>query len=523
MRLTRHLKMRKTPQVEAVPGAGQVRNEAGGHVWAIDRWQLLHRFLILGTEGGTYYASERSHTRRNADNLVQLLDEDGPRVVKAVTEVSRSGRAPKVDSCLFALALATALGDEATRKAAYSALPSVARTGSHLFQFAAECQELRGWGRGLRSAVSRWYNGHTAEDLAYQMVKYRQRGGWTHGDLLRLAHPKPASAAHGSLYRWAVDGTAPVGLARVAAFESAQRETDLVALARLVREHDLPWEALPPAALDSREVWSALLERMPLTAMLRNLATMTRCGVLAPGSAGSGLVVSAMTDAQRLRASRLHPLTILTGLATYQSGRGPRGKGVWAPVPEVLDALDAAFGLATGLVEPTGLRHLVAVDVSGSMSHGSVAGSPLTPRAAAAALALVSLRTEASVLPMAFSHRFEPLGLHSRMGWSEAARLTDGMNFSATDCALPMVWAKENRAKVDVFVVLTDNETWFGDVHPFQALREYRDWSGRSARLVVVGMTATGFSIADPRDAGMLDVVGFDSAAPSVVREWLAG
>ena len=33
-------------------------------------------------------------------------------------------------------------------------------------------------------------------------------------------------------------------------------------------------------------------------------------------------------------------------------------------------------------------------------------------------------------------------------------------------------------------------------------------------------MTSTGFSIADPYDGGVLDVVGFDSAAPAVTGDF---
>ncbi len=90
----------------------------------------------------------------------------------------------------------------------------------------------------------------------------------------------------------------------------------------------------------------------------------------------------------------------------------------------------------------------------------------------------------------------------------------EGLPFGGTDCSLPMVWARGNRVEVDTFVIYTDNETWAGEVHPFQALAEYRQAMGRPARLIVVGMTSTGFTIADPRDPGMLDVVGFDRARP---------
>jgi len=89
-----------------------------------------------------------------------------------------------------------------------------------------------------------------------------------------------------------------------------------------------------------------------------------------------------------------------------------------------------------------------------------------------------------------------------------------------TDCALPMVWAQKHRVDVDTFVIYTDNETWAGNVHPAQALRAYRDARGIPAKLVVVGMTSTGFSIADPADAGMLDVVGFDTSTPPVIADF---
>ena len=36
-------------------------------------------------------------------------------------------------------------------------------------------------------------------------------------------------------------------------------------------------------------------------------------------------------------------------------------------------------------------------------------------------------------------------------------------------------------------------------------------------------MTSTGFSIADPNDAGMLDIVGFDSAGPALISGFIGG
>ena len=86
-----------------------------------------------------------------------------------------------------------------------------------------------------------------------------------------------------------------------------------------------------------------------------------------------------------------------------------------------------------------------------------------------------------------------------------------------------MLYALEHKLPVNTFVVYTDSETWFGDVHPAEALRNYRDVMGIPARLVVVAMLANPFSIADPNDAGMLDLIGFDTASPGLIADFARG
>ena len=143
------------------------------------------RFLVLGTEGGSFYASQARLTRESAAAVEDCLGRDGPRTVAEIVAVSRAGRAPKNDPAVFALAMAAGLGDEATRRAALAALPDVCRTGTHLFQFASFVEGFRGWGRALRRAVGAWYAHRTPDELAYQAVKYRQPR--------RVVPPRPAA------------------------------------------------------------------------------------------------------------------------------------------------------------------------------------------------------------------------------------------------------------------------------------------------------------------------------------------
>jgi 60 kDa SS-A/Ro ribonucleoprotein len=536
----------RTPQSEPIPGSAQAPNSAGGHAWPVDHWTRLDRFLILGSEGGSYYATERKLSLENAKAVARCLLEDGPRTVARIVEISESGRAPKQDPAILSLALATTERTSAEgRQAALAALPRVCRTGTHLFQFAGQVESLRGWGRGLRRAVAGWY-GMPAEQLAYQAVKYQAREGWSHRDLLRLAHPKvDAESAHQLVYRWIVKGreSAPEAPERpearlIWAFERAKRAETRAEIVELIREHRLPREAVPTQWLTDAAVWDALLDDMPMTAMIRNLATMTRVGLISPNSEGTRRVIERLKDGQRLQRARVHPIAVLAALKTYAQGHGERGRNTWKPVPRVVDALDRAFYLAFGSVTPTGRRWLLALDVSGSMDCGSVAGVPgLTPRVASAAMALITASTEAEHTVVGFTAAGGGYGGRWGGGNPDLTRLdvTPGQRLDAvvrqvsrlpmggTDCALPMLWALKRKVPVDVFAVYTDSETWAGKIHPAQALRQYRERMGIPAKLIVVGMVSNGFSIADPNDGGMLDVVGFDTAAPNLMSDFAVG
>jgi 60 kDa SS-A/Ro ribonucleoprotein len=517
-----------TNQTLPLASEPQVRNSARGYVYALAPLDRVDRFLILGSEDGTYYASEHALTIENVTHLAALARTDGAAVLDRVIAISESGRAPKVSPAIFALALIAGVADDATRaRALDEGLRRVCRTGSHLLEFCSYVDQFRGWGRGLRRAIGAWYDARPVGDLAYQVVKYRDRSGYTHRDVFRLAHPRASETERAALYAWIARETLPenetpaLALLGARAKAHASTEPDAEAWANLTRESGLPREALPSAWLREPAVWDALLPHLGQTALLRNLATLTRVGLLTPGSQATRVVAQRLTDPGRLRKARVHPIAILAALETYRSGHSARGSSQWKPVDAIVDALDAAFGLAFENVAPTGARTLVGLDVSGSMSSGTITGIPgLTPRVGAAALALTHVRTDASVRVQAFSDRFIDLPIAPGDSVASVVNRTNNLPFERTDCALPMLYALEQRLAIDAFVVYTDNETWSGAIHPVEALRTYRERTGIAAKLVVAGLTSTGFTIADPNDAGTLDVVGFDSAAPALIAEF---
>ena len=193
-----------TPQTEPIPGREQdmVKNNAGGMSFKLDDWERLNRFLILGSDGGTYYVDESKLTQQNAACVIRCLQLDGQRVVAAALDVNVNNRAPKTDPQLFVLVLALKHGDLGTRRVAGAAVPKMVRTGTHALHVAAMIDSQKGWGRLKRRVLAEWFTGRTADDVAFQVLKYQNRDSWHMRDLLRMVHPKAPTAAHDSVFAW---------------------------------------------------------------------------------------------------------------------------------------------------------------------------------------------------------------------------------------------------------------------------------------------------------------------------------
>jgi 60 kDa SS-A/Ro ribonucleoprotein len=550
-------KQSATPPTKPVPGKNMVANNGGGFSFQITPWDQMRRYLILGAEGGTYYVAEQDLLKQSYQNVVTCIKVDGHKAVDMIVEVSDKALAPKNDPAIFALALCMTHGDDDTKSYAFANLNKVCRIGTHILHFGEYINSLRGWGRGLRNAVGKWYLEKDADHLAHQAIKYQSRDGWSHKDLLRLSHPSSDDAKQDAVLRWMIGGvdalakrdlkrrigtTTGKGKAKVAttverevsyparkrylpdvieAFESA-KTADEAALVKLITDFDLPREAIPTEKLKSLAVWEALLENMPMNAMVRNLGKMTSIGLLKPLSAAAKKVTAKLKDTEQLKKSRIHPMAILIAAKVYESGHGVKGDLTWSPVPAINEALDGAFYLAFGNVRKADKPLLFGLDVSASMSS-AIAGSPLSCCEGATALALVHANVEDEYHIMRFNCGIENTPIRKGMRLDAALKYTRSINGGGTDCSLPAKWALQNKVEIGGIVNITDNEVNSGDRHPFQALQQYRQAMVSDLRQVVVGMTCTGFSIADPTDKLSMDVVGFDASAPNVIADFLRG
>lgn len=543
----------KTQKEQADPR--QVKNSAGGYTFEVNDRARLNRFLVLGTDGGTFYAEERDFTKQNVQWLVELIKRDELNVPQLIAEISTAGRAMRNDPAIFALELVFKYGSDENKQSARFWYNQIVRTSYHLFQSCDYAEGLGGaWSSARQKAVSSWYGTKSTDQIAYQAVKYRQRNGWTHRDVFRLAHPTGVDQRVGN-FILGKEGVTAFGSGDVlTGFEMIKEAGSLKSVLEILDNFsNLPWEAIPTHFHKEPEVWKKLFYNGQLRgqALVRNITRLSRIGAF------SDMVFAAdyaarLTDEEMIRKTRLHPFNFLNALMVHEHGqiyrprqpfespsRGlrnvngiPRTKD-WNTVPQIVDALNAGFYTAFEHVLPSGKRMFIGLDVSGSMK-APVSGLDMTCAQAGAAMAMSIARTEPYYQVYGFSdgskrsgrpynwHQdvLADLGISPGMNLTQVLSRTNDLNFGRTNCALPMMFAQREKIEVDTFVIITDNETWFGNVHPHVALKNYRQAMGRDAKLVVMAMTATPFTIADPTDTGMLDVVGMDSSVPKLITEF---
>lgn len=530
-----------TPQTKKA-SKGQKKNNAGGFSFVVDDMTRLKRFLILGSDSPTYYQSSEKLSKQNSKAITKLIESGkGSDVVDVIVEISDEGRAHKNSPALFALALVASSDDVDAKRYAFANLNKVARTGTHLFEFVAYADSLRGWGKSFQKAIADWYNLKSPDKLSYQVCKYASRSlegelPWSHRDLLRKTHVKPFSSEHNVIYKYVAKGKDAFSdsewkeiksnerLAYIWAHEEVKNAKSSSEVVKFIKKYNLAQESVPNDWKKDIDVASQLVEEMPITATIRGLGKFTSNGVLKPLGKYTKLVCDRITNEDLIKKGRVHPLQFLSALKTYEVGCGVKGSLSWTPVDQICDALEEGFYKSFKYVEPTGKNYLFGIDVSGSMGSPCSGISNLSCAEGAAALAMTIARTEKNYAIRGFADKFVDLQIRANDSLETATAKARKNNFGGTDCSLPMKYALENKLDVDVFIVITDNETYAGIGHPHQWIERYRlEMKKPEAKLIVMAMTASKFSIANPNDPGMLDVVGFDANVPLIISEFVNG
>ncbi len=579
-----------TPQSAPLPEreTEMVKMRSGGYAFLIDPIKQFERFLILGSEKNTYYATKEQLSLENAQGVLALIGAGRAveciQLIEAVNtssvvsdgdeDIYRAVRAPKKAPSIFALAMIKIFGSNEDRKMVYDVIrrKAVISTLRQMYEFLHDIYYLTDgkitFSSGFKTALADWF-GTNDRWIAMQFAKYRNSSRGKHTidvrDILRMARPTAHGTNQNVIFNWAVKRaslnygqrmdllTTPEtsnSLSYIQAFETAQETNDPKVIYNLIAEHGLTHEMIPNTWFSDEHkqirvnIWRLLLGldtanvkvkrnadgtpmwKMGLTAMIRNLTRVASYGIL--NEVGTKDVadafVNVLNDTEALVKARIHPLQLLSAMRMYQKGHNDRTEKSWRTNNSVLKALENAFYASFGTIGKTGKTIGYFLDISGSMEAGEVIGLPgVTPREAGAVLTMVSARNESDWLIRGFNTRLVEIDINPTMSLDQVVKVMSNLDWGGTDASQPMTWAMKENINLDAFILITDNESWHGDIHVTTALANYRRKVNPNAKLVVISMTATNSSIADPKDVNQLELVGFDSAAPQIIADFISG
>ncbi|MEQ1671596.1 MAG: RNA-binding protein, partial [Hyphomicrobium sp.] len=356
------------------------KNRANAPAYALTARHQLAQLAMTGTLAPTFYSNEH---RQLADVMELAAKVDPAFVAKAAIYARQKGLMKDMPALLLA---ALSISDP---KLFARAFPRVVDNGRMLRTFV---QIVRSGAVGRKSLGSRpkalveaWLNAATDRQILNAAVGQSP----SLADVIKMVHPKPASAERRALYGYLIGKPYDVALVpeAVRALQAFKRDcTNPVP--------DVPFQMLTSLELTPQH-WAAIAKTAGWQMLRMNLNTFDRQCVFAIDGFAE-MVAARLRDPSEIAKARVLPYQLM---AAYMAAS--------ADVPGIVrDALQDAMEIAIANVPAIAGDVVVCPDVSGSMSSpatgyrkGATSAVRCIDVAALVAAAMLRVNKAARVLP----------------------------------------------------------------------------------------------------------------------------
>lgn len=463
------------PHTSNRPVANTV-NEAGGAAYKRTDENALAQLIVTGTLNNVFYATGAEQLDQIKNLAANCSDEFLAKAAIYASRIAKMKDTPVV--LLSILANRGAIGVAYTE----SIFNRVVKNQKMLRNFVQVIRSgqtgRKSFGSALKRSIQNWLRNQSADNLFKGSVGQSP----SLADIVKMVHPKAESTQKNAFYAWLLDKKIPLGK-----LPPAVRDFERFKSGASQIVPDVDFRMLSALPL-SKEQWVGIAENMPWNALRMNLNTLQRHGVFdVPGM--DKKIADRLRDAESVRKFNVFPYQLMT---TFQNLQGvPLGVSL---------AIQHAMEIATENVPVLPGKLAVGVDVSSSMdspvtgNRGSVT-TKTTCTAVAALVASCILRKnpETVVIPFDTGVRSVSLNpLDSVMTNAQKLNIHGG----GTDCSVPIRKLISDRKKVDLIVLLSDNESWFRNeayawrrgTNTQQAWAEYLEKVNRKAKLVCIDL-----------------------------------
>jgi 60 kDa SS-A/Ro ribonucleoprotein len=499
-----NLQLFQTQRGALLPSANAL-NEAGGVAYALSPKHLLAQLAATGCLNNTFYAQAQDQL----DAVLALAREVDPVFVAKTAVYAR--RAGHMKDMPALLAATLAVRDVSLLAKVFG---RVVDNGKMLRNFV---QMLRSGAVGRKSLgtrpkklVQQWLLQATEAQLLNASVGNTP----SLADVVKMVHPKPAEAWRAAWFAWLIDR--PYALEALPpvtqAFERFKRD-------RSLEVPDVPFQMLTALELDT-QAWAQIAQRGSWQMVRQNLNTFARHGVFElPGLAEA--VAAKLRDPQAVAKARVLPYQLMAAFTA-----------TGAEVPHVVkEALQDAMELALANVPVFEGRVVVCPDVSGSMSspvtgHRGTATTSVRCIDVAALVAAAVLRRNADARVLPFETKVVSLKLNPRDSVMTNAAKLAAVGGGGTSCSAPLALLNKEKAKADLVVLVSDNESW-ADRARGRGTATMQEWAAfkernPKARLVCIDIQPYATTQAQERD-DVLNIGGFSDEVFKLLAVYAAG
>ncbi len=480
-------------------------NREGAASYQLTAREALAQYAVTGTFNDTFYAD----AGEQLEAVAKLALEVEPAFLAKVA-IYAAEKGHMKDMPVTLLAMLSAIESDAFARA----FPKVVKSGKMLRGFV---QVMRSGAAGRKSLGTRpkkmvqaWLERLTTEQFLQAMVGNDP----SLADVIRMVHPKPADAERAALYAWTIGRPYDLAAlpAKVAAFEAFKRDTRLPLPA-------VPFQMLTSLGL-SKEQWAQVALAGSWQMVRQNLNTFARKGVFEVDGVSERLAAK-LAEPEAVRKARVFPYQLMVAWQMADPS-----------VPAVVrDALQNAMEVAISVVPMVAGNVVVCPDVSGSMSSpvtGYRKGATSVVRcidvAALVAASFLRSNRHARVLP--FEEDVVNVLLNGRDSVMTNAAKLAAVGGGGTNCAAPLRLLVQEKAKVDVVIFVSDNQSWMDALGQGQATAMMAEWSrikrvNPAAKLVCLDIQPYVETPATGED--VLNIGGFSDAVYGAIASFAAG
>ena len=495
------------------PPEADTRNRAGGLAYQMSDQLALVQYAVTNCFNNTFYARAEEHL----ETTKQLCDRVDPTFIAQTAVYSRE-RGYMKDMPAFLTAYLAGHGEIDLVKAIF---PKTIDNGKQLKNFAQIIRSgvtgRKSFGTATRNVIRDWLAGRTDKQLFNDAVG----GEVSLADLIKMVHPKPADKTRSAFYAYLIGKTEKYAIKNL---PELVRHYEKFKAGDTKEVPDVNFQYLTSLNID-KATWKEIARNARWMMTRMNINTFMRHGVFEgrDGKELINLIAKRLADPNEIKRARAFPYQLMA--AYLNTGDAPR---------EITLALQEAAEIACENVPVYEGNVVICPDVSGSMSSPITGdrGSASTKMRCidiAAMVSAVYLRKNKLARVIPFEGHVVNVRLNPNDSIMTNAEILSRIGGGSTECAAPLALLNQERAKVDLIIIVSDQESWVNSYRrSYGATPLMNQWAALksrcpNAKMVLIDIQAGTDSQAPEHNPDILNVGGWSDTVFEVINDFISG